>query len=225
MTRLQDAIAAARAAVVGSSTQPYMPLESIARARLAVTGQTSPAALATPAGATTRPAERPPALTARPKPGEGVAPRVVVRSAPSVATLEEITRGLELSRGARRLLELLHRLAQDVLKIRGHRLPPSQLVMHQAQELLAAALGAHRVTVWRWSRELERAGLLATRAHKATTRHRGADVTRNDGTLYAVPLRASHKPRLRFDDLRHQYRDLDADRHAGKTAFQVLQQS
>lgn len=132
---------------------------------------------------------------------------------------------VDLPAGPRRLLELLHRLGRELCQVRGYAVRPSQIVLHLSQELLAAALGVHRVTVWRWATELEAWGLIQARAHKGTALHKGAAVTRNDGTLYAVALKVGHRARLRFDDLKHQYRDLEADRRAGRTAYQTLQQS
>lgn len=152
-----------------------------------------------------------------------IAPRVVQRA--SFQVLEEAHDLEGLGEGPRRLLEQLHALAVDVAKLRRYSTSTSQVVIHQSQELQAKALGVHRVTVWRWTQELEERGHIQARAHKATTTHKGKGVTRNDGTLYAVSLKAGHRARLRYDDLRHQYRDLEADRKAGKTAFQTVQQS
>lgn len=163
-----------------------------------------------------------PDLTARPTAPDLKAVRVSApRPVPPVADLTPA----DLASGPRRLLELLHRLGAELCRIRGYAVIPSQIVLHQSQELLAAALGVHRVTVWRWTGVLEALGLVQARAHKGTATHRGAAVTRNDGTLYALALKVGYRARLRWDDLKHQYRDLDADRQAGKTAYQTLQQS
>lgn len=161
-------------------------------------------------------------ITARPTASDLAMVKVV---APSPLADFGVCLSAALGVGPRRLLELLQRLGIDLCRVRQYPVMPSQIVMHQSQELLAAALGVHRVTVWRWASELEALGLIQARAHKGTTRHRGAAVTRNDGSLYAVALKVGYRARLRYEDLKHQYRDLDADRRAGKTAYQTLQQS
>lgn len=183
---------------------------------------TAPGPARHPAPPPPAPSRRSEGLTARPTTPP---PARVLATRPGPAPLQEVAPLGTLKAGPRRLLEILHALALDVLQVRGHRVTPSQLVLHQSQELLAAALGVHRVTVWRWTCTLQDAGLLDARPHMATTTHRGAAVTRTDGTLYALPLQPGHRPRLRYDDLKHQYRDLDADRKAGNTAFSALQQS
>ncbi|MGX9688687.1 hypothetical protein ACTQ9L_16305 [Deinococcus wulumuqiensis] len=158
------------------------------------------------------------------RPTQPPAPQVVVR-VPGFQSLEDAHDLAGLRDGPRRLLKLLHQLAVDVAKVRGYSAAVSQVVIHQSQELQARALGVHRVTLWRWTQVLQERGHIEARAHKATTTHRAAAVTRNDGTLYAVSLKAGHRARLRYDDLKHRYRDLEADRKAGNTAFQALQQS
>lgn len=174
-----------------------------------------------------RPAQCP---TARPT--EAAPPRVILRRpgptpavCPAPPPLAEVFPLDELKEGPRRLWELVHAVALKVLPTRGHTAVPAQLAMHLSGELLARALGVHRTTVWRWRDELAARGLLDARAHKGTVTHRGEEVTRNTGTLFAVALQAGHRARLRFDDLKHEWRDLEADRKAGKTAFQTLQQS
>lgn len=152
---------------------------------------------------------------------EAPAPRIVVR----FKALAEIVQLDQLRSGPRRLLELLHRLALDVAKARRYHPTVSQVVMHQSQELLAEALGVHRVTVWRWLKDLETLGVIEAREHFTTTTEKGNRVTRVDGTLYAVALRAGHRATLRRDDLKHQHRDLDAAKRTKNTAHQVLQQS
>jgi hypothetical protein len=77
------------------------------------------------------------------------------------------------------------------------------------------------VTVWRWSQDLLTAGLIAVRAHYSTLRR----VTRIDGTLYAVSLKAGHVAHLAHDDLSYPWRDLEADVKHGRTAWKALQWS
>lgn len=148
-------------------------------------------------------------------------PAATVPTAPALADVAPLD---DLADGPRRLLELLHRLALDDVR-RRFPLIPSQHVIHQSQQLVAAALGADRVSVWRWTKVLRDRGLLAAKPHVTTTTHRGRSVNRTDGTLYAVPLQAGKRPRVPWEYLKLQWRDLDADRKAGKTAYQTLQQS
>jgi hypothetical protein len=135
--------------------------------------------------------------------------------------LEAVTDLSNLRSGPRRLLELLHEVAADTVSRRGYGVIPSQVTIHQPQELLARALGCHLVTVWRWTQELTTAGLVASRAHFTTSR----GVTRSDGTLFAVRLKQGHYAHLTHDDLSYEWRDLDGDRAAGNTAWKILQGS
>lgn len=205
----------------------HSPLADVlSRARAVILGNVSAAPLsASQQPAAPRPAPVVPVSDWRPttRPTEPPAPRVLERV--TFAALESLCALPSLKEGPRRLLELLHRLAVEIAQQRGHSAAASQIVLHQSQELLARALGVHRITVWKWTRELELLGMVQSRAHKSSTFHRGERVTRNDGTLYAVSLKAGHRARVRHDDLKHRYRDLDSDRREGKTAYQTGQQS
>ena len=185
-------------------------LESIARARLAVTGQTSPAALATPAGATTRPAERPLALTARPEPGEGVTPRVLA----TFQGAEEVAQGVKLSRGARRLWGLLYRLAVDVARVRAYGMTPDQVTFHCPAVTLAGVLDYHPDHLSKLGRELEAVGLLDYGGHAQQVKGRSMW----DGCLWAVKTRPeSGAPRIRADEWKHEWRPGFAADVEGKT--------
>lgn len=50
----------------------------------------------------------------------------------------------------------------------------------------------------------------------------GERLTAIDGMLYAVRLSAGHEARLRWTDYKRKYRDLDADRAAGRTAYNAI---
>lgn len=129
-------------------------------------------------------------------------------------------------RGARtegpiRLWRLLHRVA-TYLAVRGKRHhSTAQIVLHSAAELLAVALRVDERTVRRWTDELEGAGVIQARAHYTNDvdADTGEVITRIDGTLYAVALQPGHTAHLSYSDLHHRYRDLTADRHAGRTAY------
>jgi len=194
--------------------------QAFARARAAVRGEMGAAAsagLIELNNPTVRPAEPPAPVIRVSLP----TPTLAARPAPSCEPLEALTDLDALPRGPRRLLELLHRLAVDTVTARQYPVTPSQVTMHQAQELMAQALGCHVVTVWRWLNPLKAAGLVDARAHFTTSQ----GVTRADGTLFAVALKVGHRAHLTHDDLSHEWRDLDADRKAGRTAWAALQGS
>jgi hypothetical protein len=188
--------------------------EVLDRARLAVVGSQDIALTSTPAPITARPTEppRPAVRLSNPTP----APAAPLR--PSCAPLDTITDLDQLRPGPRRLLELLHGVAVSTVTARAYPVSPSQVTVHQPQELMARALGCSLKSVYNWTGSLVAAGLVAARAH--FTSSRGS--TRVDGTLYAVSLKAGHVAHLAHDDLAHEYRDLDGDRAAGRTAWRMF---
>lgn len=63
-------------------------------------------------------------------------------------------------------------------------------------------------------------GLVASRGHVSSY----GGLARKDGTLFAVTLKPGHRARLRYDDLRHKWRDLASDIASGtRTAWHFLQ--
>ncbi|GAA5503820.1 hypothetical protein Dxin01_03583 [Deinococcus xinjiangensis] len=63
----------------------------------------------------------------------------------------------------------------------------------------------------------------ATPAPPATKRPRKARRdTVTDGTLYAIRFRPDHHAKLHIEDFKHEYRNLDADRQAGRTAHAII---
>ncbi|WP_380077374.1 hypothetical protein [Deinococcus antarcticus] len=133
--------------------------------------------------------------------------------------------------GAAVLARLLDNLARHVLALRpslrrkdGR--APRQLVLHLSAEMVAAALGCNEATAWRWTQRLEETGYLQARTHYTTmTTSTGERRTVVDGTLYAVRLEANHRAHLSYQDLNRQYRNLDADRAAGRTAHAAISQA
>ena len=130
------------------------------------------------------------------------------------------------SEGAGALARVLDELARHVLRVRPYKQRGDayrQVVLHLSAEMLAAALERNDATVWRWTQTLEASGYLHARPHYTTsTNQAGERVTRVDGTLYAVRLQPGHRARLDYQDLTRQYRDLDADRAAGRTAHRAI---
>lgn len=194
---------------------------TIARTRQAVLARQGGAVVDPFSGAGTMPPTRKPTQPPAPLVHPGPPRRPPPPSRPACASLEALTAHHALAPGPRRLHQLLHQLGQDTVAARAYRVTPSQVTLHSAQELVAAALGVHVVTIWRWSRPLIEAGLIAARPHYTTSK----GSTRADGTLYCVALQVGHVAHLAYDDLAHEWRDLDADRKAGRTAWKVLQGS
>jgi len=122
--------------------------------------------------------------------------------------------------GPLRLLALLQLLARLYLRERhGPEAPKkaTQALFHLPLDLVAAHLEVHRVTVWRWYRELEEAGLLQAWTHRGSM----GGLTRATGTLWAVRLRPG-RVRLYPEEFHHPWRDLERDRAEGRTAFRAL---
>jgi hypothetical protein len=118
------------------------------------------------------------------------------------------------------LLALLQLLARLHLRERhGPEAPKkaSQALFHLPLDLVAAHLEVHRVTAWRWYRELEEAGLLRAWTHRGSLDGR----TRATGTLWAVRLRPG-RIRLYPEEFQHPWRDLERDRAEGRTAYRAL---
>ncbi|MFC5848570.1 hypothetical protein [Deinococcus petrolearius] len=121
--------------------------------------------------------------------------------------------------GAGALARLLDSLARHALQARRHDQVPNQIVVHTSVELLAETLGVPTSTIWRWTQLLEAEGYCQARTHYTTAPNRhGERTTMVDGTLYAVRLKVGHPARVRYDDLKRQYRNLDADRRDRHTA-------
>lgn len=132
--------------------------------------------------------------------------------------LEALPRPLQ--RQAEALYRVLHELAVHVLAVKGHERLPSQVTFHQSGELLAAHLGISRVTMYKHLATLHSLGLVASRGHVSSY----GGLARKDGTLFAVTVKPGHRARLRYDDLRHKWRDLGADIASGtRTAWHFLQ--
>lgn len=191
----------------------------------AVEAQERPAWLVTP--------EELDALEQKPKTEAAPMVRVQAQPVPELAELLELDRFRPKrgrgagTAGAGALAELLHECARRHLKARPHLYskaghPPRQVVLHLSAEMLAAYLGVSDNTIREWAAQLQAEGYLQARAHKTTSKRQGEDVTVSDGTLYAVRLAPGHVARLRWTDYKKNYRDLDADRKAGRTAHNAI---
>lgn len=151
-----------------------------------------------------------------------IPPTVAVRLSPPTLTPQPVLEALSrpLQRKAEDLYRVLHELAAHVLSTRGPGPLPSQVTFHQSGELLADHLGISRVTLYKHLATLQGLGLVAFRGHVSDY----GGLARKDGTLFAIAMKPGHRARLRYDDLRHKWRDLAADIASGtRTAWAFLQ--
>lgn len=128
---------------------------------------------------------------------------------------------LEARRDRRAAVESLHTdlviLALAVKQARGH-VSAAQLTVHQSAELLAQVLGMGDASLYRYLPMLRDVGLIDYRGSKSSATFEGESCTRADGTLIAISLRPGTQAKLGVHDYGN-YRDLDADRRAGRTAY------
>ncbi|CAM3556601.1 hypothetical protein DESA109040_16220 [Deinococcus saxicola] len=89
--------------------------------------------------------------------------------------------------------------------------------------MLAESLGICDNTLREWTAQLQAAGYLYACQHfTSMTGKDGQRMTAVDGMLYAVRLAPGHTACLRYRDYKRQYRDRDADKAAGRTAFNAI---
>jgi hypothetical protein len=83
----------------------------------------------------------------------------------------------------------------------------SRVTFHCPAEIISAALGISRMSLWRAVQVLRDAGLVDNRAHKATLSCRGGAV-RNTGSVWQVRLTPNHGSRckLSYEELKHSWR-------------------
>ncbi len=134
---------------------------------------------------------------------------------------------IEASRSDRRAaIESLHTqlvtVALAVKEARGH-VAAGQITVHQSAELLAEVLGLGDASLYRYLPLLRDVGLIDYRGSKSSATVEGESCTRADGTLIAISLRPETWAKLGIHDFGN-YRDLDADRKAGRTAYCYRQQ-
>lgn len=117
--------------------------------------------------------------------------------------------GRQLSRGAARLWDQLHRLACDAGRERFYEQLPRQITFHCPAVTLAGLIGVSDRHLARLAGELETVGLLDCGGHAQNVGGRSM----YDGTLWAVLVAPGDEPpRIRADDWRHNWRpDFYAD--------------
>lgn len=121
---------------------------------------------------------------------------------------------------AERIYTALFEVGVKTLEAKNQSGAVKQVVIHQPVEVLAVHLGISRVTFYKHLKVLNDLGLVASRGH--TTAYGG--LARKDGTLFAISLKPGHTARLRYEDLKHKWRDLTADIQSGtRTAWSFLQ--
>ena len=130
----------------------------------------------------------------------------------------------DLNALALRIYALLNLLGCTVAHRRGYHRKASQVSYFCPAESICAHLGISRGSFYRSLKELLALGLVDARGHKTTI---NGWAVRCDGTLWSVKLlpHKGSRARLRYDDLKAQYRDLEADIEAGNTAYAQTRQS
>ena len=125
---------------------------------------------------------------------------------------------------ALRIYALLNLLGCSFAHHRGYHRKAGQVSYFCPAEPICAHLGVTRGSFYRSLKELFALGLVDARGHKTTI---NGWAVRSDGTLWSVKLRPhkGSRARLRYDDLKAQYRDLEADIEAGNTAYAQTRQS
>jgi hypothetical protein len=133
----------------------------------------------------------------------------------------ELLAGLSLSPTAVRVFELLHRLADEVAHARAYAVAPDAVTLHLPAGLLALSAGISRATLYRVLPQLAAAGLLAHGGQAQKVRGMGL----YGGCLWAIKVRpGAHRPALRREDWRHQWRDFEADIDAGRTLKALVEE-
>jgi len=129
----------------------------------------------------------------------------------AVEAANEITRRFPeaLSDAARTLYSALVAVSVETARRRDYSPNTTHVTFHCPVEQVARACGISRQTAWRHLPALRELGVLDYRTHKGSLHGE----TRNSGTLWQVRLNPIHgsRARLSFDDLKHKWRDLEAD--------------
>jgi hypothetical protein len=119
-----------------------------------------------------------------------------------------------VARGPRRLFLVLYQSARAIARSRRYARRVGSISLHLPVDILALHLGVDRTTIWRWAKELERQGLIARATHYGTLDGR----TVATGTVWVVRLTPG-RARITYEDLTHPWRNLEADRASGATAW------
>jgi hypothetical protein len=121
----------------------------------------------------------------------------------------------------RKLYTVLYALSVDVIQEKAYRAIPTHVTYHSSLSLIAAVAGMNRITAWRSLAKLKAMGLVDWRSHKCMFRGRAS----NSGTVFQVrldPLQGT-RAKLSYDDLKHQWKDLERAARAKRLSCQVMQ--
>lgn len=146
---------------------------------------------------------------------------VAVRLSTSTHTVNAVLVGLEhpLHLTAERIFTALFHTALQTAQAKGQPLTASQVTIHQPAEVLAAYVGVSIPTLYKYLHQLRTLGLVAHRGHVGSY----YNLHRKTGTLFAVSLKPGHRAKVRYEDLRHQHRNLTEDIEGKRTAWTFLQ--
>jgi DNA-binding transcriptional ArsR family regulator len=172
-----------------------------------------------PSAAPERPAEPPEQVLCRDVADPALQETVESFSARQVARVVK-----DLNPLALRIYALLNLLGCTVAHHRSYHRRAGQVSYFCPAESICAHLGISRGSFYRSLKELLALGLVDARGHKTTI---NGWAVRCDGTLWSVKLlpHRGGRARLRYEDLKAQYRDLAADIEAGNTAWAQTRQS
>jgi len=145
-------------------------------------------------------------------------PELDVDTAADILACQMLPRKIHTA--VRETFTALVRIALEHARLKGYSGAVSTVRFHLVQELLASHLDVSRETLWRHLNQLQKLGVLNRESHKTTSR--GTVIS--DGTLWAIKVapNVQGRPLLRREDFKAQYRDLDADRKANRTAWARL---
>lgn len=110
--------------------------------------------------------------------------------------------------------------AVENARIRGY-VNPSRVTYHCPAEIISAALGISRMSLWRAVQVLKGLGLVDNRAHKGRCRGR----VRNTGSVWQVRLTVGHgsRCRLSYEELKHRWRpQFDREIRQGRGSYQAV---
>ena len=103
------------------------------------------------------------------------------------------------------------------------RVTPNRMTFFLVVDELPVLLGVCRATIYRAFDDLAKAGLVARRPWFTSSRMGNGGTVTGGVVVDVVPSPAQGtEARVRAEYLRQQYRNLDADRHAGRTAWQWM---
>lgn len=151
--------------------------------------------------------------------------RLVVGGADVVRTMTACLDDAPCRESARRIYRALYHIALDVARVQGTAASVTRVLFHLPAELLMAYIGLKKSAFYDNLLSLRRSGVVACEAHMGDLHGEGVAT----GTVWAVALQpervlSGHAApmRLRAEDLRHAWRDLNRDVREGRTVWNIL---